>query len=92
MCSRKFSTVRFVYGFNRHAAFSQLVNICAPPGRWFGQGSAAFRSRLCQSVKGIRFTAEFKQDAVAQVVERDYAVSEVAERLFVRMTRVRTMS
>ena len=31
--------------------------------------------------KGIRFTDEFKQDAVAQVVERGYAVSEVAERL-----------
>ncbi|WVX48807.1 hypothetical protein ROLI_018890 [Roseobacter fucihabitans] len=31
--------------------------------------------------KGIRFTDRFKQDAVAQVVERGYAVSEVAERL-----------
>lgn len=31
--------------------------------------------------RGIRFTDEFKQDAVAQVVERGYAVSEVAERL-----------
>jgi transposase len=31
--------------------------------------------------KGIRFTYEFKQNAVAQVVERGYAVSEVAERL-----------
>ena len=31
--------------------------------------------------KGIRFTDEFKQDAVAQVVERGYAVSELAERL-----------
>ena len=31
--------------------------------------------------KGIRFTDEFKQDAVAQVVERGYAVSEVAGRL-----------
>ena len=31
--------------------------------------------------KGIRFTNEFKQDAVAQVVERGYAVREVAERL-----------
>ena len=31
--------------------------------------------------QGIRFTGEFKQDAVAQVVERGYAVSEVAERL-----------
>ena len=31
--------------------------------------------------KGIRFTDEFKQDAVAQVVERGYAVSKVAERL-----------
>ena len=31
--------------------------------------------------KRIRFTDEFKQDAVAQVVERGYAVSEVAERL-----------
>ena len=31
--------------------------------------------------KGIRFTDEFKQDAVTQIVERGYAVSEVAERL-----------
>ena len=31
--------------------------------------------------KGIRFANEFKQDAVAQVVERGYAVREVAERL-----------
>ena len=31
--------------------------------------------------KGIRYTDEFKQDAVAQIVERGYAVSEVAERL-----------
>ena len=31
--------------------------------------------------KGTRFTDEFKWDAVAQVVERGYAVSEVAERL-----------
>ncbi len=31
--------------------------------------------------KGIRFTGEFKRDALAQVVERGYAVSEVAERL-----------
>lgn len=31
--------------------------------------------------KGIRFTDEFKHDAVAQVVERGYAVSEVAEQL-----------
>ena len=31
--------------------------------------------------KGIRFTDEFKRDAEAQVVERGYAVSEVAERL-----------
>lgn len=31
--------------------------------------------------KGIRFTEEFKRDAVAQVVERGYAVIEVAERL-----------
>ncbi len=30
--------------------------------------------------KGIRFTDEFKRDAVAQVVERGYAVSEVAYR------------
>jgi len=34
--------------------------------------------------KGIRFTDEFKQDAVAQVVGRGYAVSEVAERLGIR--------
>jgi len=31
--------------------------------------------------KEIRFADEFKQDAVAQVVERGYAVSEVAKRL-----------
>jgi len=31
--------------------------------------------------KGIRFTDEFKRDAVAQVVDRGYAVSEVADRL-----------
>ncbi len=31
--------------------------------------------------KGMRFTDEFKQDAVAHVVERGYAVCEVAERL-----------
>jgi transposase len=30
--------------------------------------------------KGIRFTDEFKRDAVAQVVVRGYAVSEVADR------------
>lgn len=28
-----------------------------------------------------RFTEEFKRDAVAQVIDRGYAVSEVAERL-----------
>ena len=28
-----------------------------------------------------RFTDEFKRDAVAQVVDRGYAVSEVADRL-----------
>ncbi len=31
--------------------------------------------------KGIRFTDEFKKDAVAQVVDRGYAVGEVAKRL-----------
>jgi transposase len=31
--------------------------------------------------KQDRFADEFRQDAVAQVVERGYAVSEVAERL-----------
>ena len=31
--------------------------------------------------KQDRFTDEFKQEAVSQVVERGYAVSEVAERL-----------
>jgi transposase len=31
--------------------------------------------------KGIRFTDEFKRDALAQVVERGYAVSEAAGRL-----------
>ncbi|PTX73693.1 transposase [Sulfitobacter mediterraneus] len=30
---------------------------------------------------GFRFTDEYKQDAVAQVVERGFAVSDVAERL-----------
>ena len=37
--------------------------------------------------KGIRFTDEFKRDAVAQVVERGYAVSEVAERLGLASSR-----
>ena len=32
-------------------------------------------------MSGIRFTDEFKRDAVAQVVERGYSVSEVSERL-----------
>lgn len=31
--------------------------------------------------KGIRFTEEFKRDAVAQVVGRGYSVREVADRL-----------
>ena len=31
--------------------------------------------------KGIRFTDEFKRDALARVVESGYAVSEAAERL-----------
>ena len=31
--------------------------------------------------KGIRFTDEFKKDAVAQVVDHGYAVREVADRL-----------
>ena len=30
---------------------------------------------------GIRFTDEFKRDAVAQVVDRGYSVAEVLERL-----------
>ena len=30
---------------------------------------------------GIRFTDEFKRDAVAQVVDRGYSVAEVSERL-----------
>ncbi|MEP3846163.1 MAG: transposase [Paracoccaceae bacterium] len=30
---------------------------------------------------GIRFTEECKRDAVVQVVERGYAVNELAERL-----------
>ncbi|WP_417808530.1 transposase [Thioclava sp.] len=34
--------------------------------------------------KERRITDEFKQDAVAQVLERGYAVSEVAERLEIR--------
>ncbi len=32
-------------------------------------------------MSGIRFTDEFKRDAVAQVVERGYSVAEVSERL-----------
>lgn len=32
-------------------------------------------------MSGTRFTDEFKRDAVAQVVDRGYSVSEVAERL-----------
>lgn len=31
--------------------------------------------------KGIRLTDEFKKEAVAQVFERGYSVSELAERL-----------
>ena len=31
--------------------------------------------------RGIRYTAEFKRDAVAQVKERGYSVKEVSERL-----------
>lgn len=31
--------------------------------------------------KGIRFTDEFKRNAVAQVVERGHAVSEADERM-----------
>lgn len=30
---------------------------------------------------GIRFTDEFKRDAVAQVVDRGYSIAEVSERL-----------
>jgi len=33
-----------------------------------------------------RFTDEFKRDAVAQVVDRGYVVSEVAERLGAPLT------
>ncbi len=40
--------------------------------------------------KRIRFTDEFKQDAVAQIVERGYAVSEVAERLGISTKSVYT--
>ncbi len=32
-------------------------------------------------MSGTRFTDEFKRDADAQVIDRGYAVSEVAERL-----------
>ena len=32
-------------------------------------------------MSGIRFTDEFKRDAVAQVVDRGYSVVEVSERL-----------
>ena len=42
--------------------------------------------------KGIRFTDEFKQDAVAQVVERGYAVSEVAERLGIERRPVQLLN
>ncbi len=31
--------------------------------------------------KGIRYTEEFKRDAVAQVVDRGYSVAEVSRRL-----------
>jgi transposase len=31
--------------------------------------------------KGIRYTDEFKRDAVAQVKERGYSVKDVSERL-----------
>jgi len=31
--------------------------------------------------QGIRYTEEFKRDAVTQVVERGYSVKEVSERL-----------
>ncbi|SEL30045.1 transposase [Roseovarius azorensis] len=37
-----------------------------------------------------RFTDEFKRDAVAQVVDRGYAVSEVAERLGVSIKSLYT--
>ena len=32
-------------------------------------------------MSGIRFTDEFKRDAVAQVVDRGYSVAEVSVRL-----------
>ncbi|MBU2936238.1 transposase [Pacificibacter marinus] len=32
-------------------------------------------------MSGIRFTDEFKRDAVAQVVDRGYSVAEASERL-----------
>ena len=32
-------------------------------------------------MSGIRFTDEFKRDAVAQVVDRGYSVAEVSEQL-----------
>ncbi|MCL4167030.1 UNVERIFIED_CONTAM: hypothetical protein GTU68_056061 [Idotea baltica] len=31
--------------------------------------------------KGIRYTEEFKRDAVSQVIDRGYSVQEVADRL-----------
>ena len=34
-------------------------------------------------MSGIRFTDEFKRDAVAQVVDRGYSVAEVLERLWI---------
>ena len=38
--------------------------------------------------KGIRFTDEFMQDTVAQVVECGHAISEVAERLGISTTTI----
>jgi len=37
-------------------------------------------------MSGIRFTDEFKRDAVAQVVDRGYSVAEVSERLGTPLT------
>ena len=34
-------------------------------------------------MSGIRFTDEFKRDAVAQVVDRGYSVAKVSERLWI---------
>lgn len=49
--------------------------------------SMRFASRCSESgIRNQRFTSEFKDEAVEQITERGYAVSEVAERLVCRRT------